>query len=494
MLTSLRSIRFNVILVILAVVFSPLVFIFISALYGMIATSDIVEDVFEAAVEAKDYLENIEETKLDTPQLEEAIDNISSKHSVRLRVVDDKGNLLLEKDHHLGEGLAYLWKTAISWAFGPDEVPRLYDFDQSLGQMDKRPEVITALNKGEAFGCRYSDNRKLKVCHHVLKAISSDKLIYAQARTQRTIRALYDYRFQYLKLMLYNLALGLFLAWWMSRYIVRPVEHLRRQVLERADFALPGAGLEPLRKDEIGTLAEAFNSLLSRLSDRTKATEEFLSDLAHEFKNPVATVRACTENLEATDVLDQNKKEKIVQILGDSSKRLDALVSEFLELARAEAGLRDEERELIDLNSLVKNICNTLQQDHRYQDCNLALHESKDPLFVQGVARRLEMAFRNLLDNALSFSKNEGSVSVQIEKQANHAVISIKDDGPGISPDDLPRVFDRFFTTRGEKKGTGLGLAITRAVIEAHEGKIRVESQSAKGATFIVQLPQLKEK
>ena len=108
-------------------------------------------------------------------------------------------------------------------------------------------------------------------------------------------------------------------------------------------------------------------------------------------------------------------------------------------------------------------------------------------LLVTGVASRLESALRNLLDNALSFARSR--VTVDVRREGEQVVLAVSDDGPGVPAEDVARVFDRFFTTRGDRRGTGLGLALARAVVEAHGGTIVVDSRPAEGARFVVRLP-----
>jgi signal transduction histidine kinase len=110
-------------------------------------------------------------------------------------------------------------------------------------------------------------------------------------------------------------------------------------------------------------------------------------------------------------------------------------------------------------------------------------------IIVDGVAGRIESVLRNLLDNALAFSGDAGRVRLEVEREDRFARIVVSDEGPGILPEHLPRVFDRFFTTRGDRRGTGLGLALARAIVEAHGGTISAESPPEGGARFTVRLP-----
>ena len=165
-------------------------------------------------------------------------------------------------------------------------------------------------------------------------------------------------------------------------------------------------------------------------------------------------------------------------------------MTQFLELARAEAGLPDEDRESLDLGALLRGLCETAAADPRFQAVTIAADGPKGESLVLGAPHRLESAFRNLLDNAASFASDAGQVQVTWSNDSRATVVVVEDTGPGIVPEDLPRVFDRFYTTRGEREGTGLGLALTRAVVEAQGGSIRAESPPGKGARLVVRLPR----
>jgi two-component system sensor histidine kinase ChvG len=234
----------------------------------------------------------------------------------------------------------------------------------------------------------------------------------------------------------------------------------------------------------------AFNTLLARLEQRSLAHEAFVADLAHELKNPVAAVRAVGESL-AQGTADAERAARLSRILIDSGQRMDDLLSQLLELARAEAGLATEPRSSLDLGELIAGLTEAARLDERHRGIRFELI-APPAARITGVASRLETALRNLLDNAASFAAPSPSgdrwvrIVLSIGAQAE---LQIDDSGPGIRPEDLPRVFDRFFTTRPERRGTGLGLAMVRAVVEAHGGAVRAESPPGQGARFVVSLP-----
>jgi two-component system sensor histidine kinase ChvG len=164
------------------------------------------------------------------------------------------------------------------------------------------------------------------------------------------------------------------------------------------------------------------------------------------------------------------------------------LVTQFLELARAEAGMLHEPRERVDLATLARGLVETMSADARFEGTKFAV-DAPESAEVVGIAYRFDSVVRNLLENAASFSGKGGEVRVAIERQGSAVELRVADTGPGIAEEDLPRVFTRFFTTRGRERGSGLGLALVRAVIEAHGGSVRVSSNPGRGATFTVVLP-----
>jgi signal transduction histidine kinase len=461
---------------------------------------------------------------------EAALEEVAQRHSVRIRVVSATGTERIDVDHDSGTDLVHQVGTLF---FGPDGAPTLREFDETLGPIPARPEVLklpakhdpenqphsypvgtsrhpdgqSAAPVSTAFrsvappppdgkfetGCRTSPAAKLLVCHAVFVSDDGSEIVYVQESSRRAVRALYDLRYHLARLSIVMLPLALVFSWWMGRRMVRPIEWLRTRVLEKAKSADRRADLEPPPDDEVGELAKAFNDLLHALDERRRENESVAADLVHELKNPVAAIRACAESLAAGGA-DEKKAARMSKILAESSNRLDALVSQYLELARAEAGMPNEQRTEVDLAALAKGVASSLEP--AFPDTKIVVVAEDVAVVVEGVSSRLDSLVRNLVDNAASFS-DDVVVTVRREELAGgtaRAVLEVKDRGPGIVDTDLPRVFDRFFTTRSTasrsgKKGTGLGLALVKAIAEAHGGEASVESKKGEGATFRVTLP-----
>jgi len=480
-----RSLRSKAVLVIVGVLTLPQLLVFLSTL----SEGNVGERMRErTATAAREAAATVERQLGAADAAAEAIDAIATEYGVRIRLFDQAGTVLVDHDRETSSGLTLALS---NFFFGPDGAPSLSDFDATRDALQLRPEVTAALLGGTTTDCQHSSGRKLLVCHTVVRAESEagPVLVYVQESSRRAIRALYDLRYQLLKLTLFVLPMGVLIALWLGWRLARPAERLRHDVLERARAAVPSADISLDREDEFGDLARAFNSLLGALAERGRQNEAFLADLAHELKNPIAAVRSAAESLESSGGTDQERAQRLSGMMLRSCSRLDQLVSEFLELARAEAGLPDETRETLDVRALVDGVVQSAHDDERYGDVRIEV-TGAERLPVRVATRRMEMVVRNLLDNAVSFAGDGGWVRIELEEREDGAVLRVIDSGPGIAAEELPLVFDRFYTTRGERLGTGLGLALVRAIVEAHGGRVVAESPEGSGAQIVVHLPR----
>jgi signal transduction histidine kinase len=469
-----RSLRLRAFIVVLLVVIAPLCFVWVSNFADASSGWQMQRRVERVAVRAAEHLSD----GVPVARLVER----SSWRGVRLRVIGADGAVLADIDNEARPGI-------VSWTgelfFGPDGAPSLAEWDSHQPPPGQRPEIIAAQADGHASGCISAETRRLLVCYAALR--QGEEVVYVQESSRRAIRALYDVRYQLIKLALFTLALGVMLAGWLSWRMVRPLESLRAQVLARKATGT----LEPVvlgRDDEFGDLAEAFNALLAALEQRNRNNEAFAADLVHELKNPVAAVAAVAESLESGRPIDEARAARLARALRSSSSRLDALVSRFLELARAEAGLRTTPRDPLDLSALAAGLLEGISADEQFSRVAFSL-SADGPARVIGGSERLETALRNLLDNAARFAaeREDGRVTVSVGLAGGSVVLSIADNGAGIQTEDLPRIFERFFSRR--RGGTGLGLALTRAIVIAHGGRITVTSQPGVETRFTVVLP-----
>jgi two-component system sensor histidine kinase ChvG len=418
-------------------------------------------------------------------QLGARVEAAARARKVLVRVIDGNGRAIASADHWIGTDF---WSRLSDLFYGADRAEAQRSWEDSVGPLPGRPEIAAARHDGRDERCHFSTPGNLYICTAALRVATPEGplVVHVQASTRRALQALYESRRQALKLGLFALALALALAWWASSRIVGPIERLRGEILERASQAVPRAGIDIGRRDELGDLADAFNTVLAALGERNRSNEVFLVDLVHEFKNPVAAIRATAEGLTAGEPADAARLARLAGVLHRSSAHLDALLTQLLELARAEAGLPNEAREPFDLGALVRGLCAGIEADPRYRHLRVEVQVPEAPVRVVGVSDRIESALRNVLDNGASFARH--TLRVEVVAGEADAEVRIADDGPGISSDDVPRVFERFFTTRKDRRGTGLGLALARAVVEANGGRIAATSTLGEGATFAITL------
>jgi two-component system sensor histidine kinase ChvG len=422
------------------------------------------------------------------------LEGVARVHQVRLRVFDASGEELENFDFDYGRDLSQR-AGGVVLRSNAERAGRA--FDESFGAVAARAEFLEALRSTPSNparlveGCRDIPERDLVVCHavaRVLDSVGAARVIYVQDSSERPLAALYELGFQLKRLTLVVLPLALVLSWVAGRRVVRPLEALRDQVLAKVREPRPKPDLVARANDETRDLADAFNTLLERLNARRAENETFVADLVHEFKNPVATIRACADTLGSTPV-EPERAERIARLLRESSGRLDLLVTEFLELARAEAGMLRESWGSVDLAALARGKITSMSDDERWASTRFELN-APELARVRGVPLRLESALTNLLENAASFAGAAGKVTVTISVVDGQVTLAVSDDGPGIAPEDLSHVFERFFTTRRHDRGTGLGLALVRAIVEGHGGAVKVHSQPGHGATFTATFPR----
>jgi len=407
------------------------------------------------------------------------IAHIARDERVRLRTIDSNRAMRADVDADRP------WD-----AFNPIEAFLLHDesrpdgrdLDRRLGGFESRTVVRTARATGRAFGCR------LVPVYACESAILRDDgiLVHAQASSYRPVEAIEALRHQLGRIAFVVVPLAILLALYTAERVARPIEHLRREALAQLSAERPTFSPVEALPDEVTVLARSFDSLLVTLDEKRRENQAFVADLVHEVKNPIAAIRAVAEGLESR-LPDADRAARYCRALEDCTTKLDRLVSQFLELARADAGLPDEERSRVELVPLLEALAARLANDPRHAGLVVERRFEARESEIVGVAFRIESMFGELLANAASFAGESGRVAIGLRLEGRDVVVAISDSGPGIAEADLDRVFERFFTTRGARRGTGLGLALVRSVVLAHGGSISVRNDA--GAVFEVRLP-----
>ena len=254
------------------------------------------------------------------------------------------------------------------------------------------------------------------------------------------------------------------------------------------------------RKDEIGGLAKSIESMTEALFERILANESFAADVAHELKNPLTSINSAIQTLEIVQD-DKTKVEKLRKVIEKDVQRLNRLITDISNASRLEAEITRAETGAINLGKFLLDIIQTYTEipgaTVRFEDLTYG-----QGVHVIGIEGSLGQVVRNLIDNARSFSPEKGEVFVNVEKVKMDggfiARISVKDEGPGIPPDKLEKIFERFYTDRPKGavygNNSGLGLSIVAQIVTAHKGEVRASNRKDKGACFTVDLPVHVEK
>jgi two-component system, OmpR family, sensor histidine kinase ChvG len=295
--------------------------------------------------------------------------------------------------------------------------------------------------------------------------------------------------------MLLVLGASALLSLFLARTIVTPLRQLAkaavrvRQGRER-EVEVPRL---PQRSDEIGLLARAVSDMTGALRQRIDAVDSFAADVAHEIKNPLASLRSAIEAHPRVE--DPALRKELIQIATHDVRRIDRLVSEISEASRIDAEMSRATLETLDLADMVRAIIGGREHRAENEGRRIELATRGFAALVRGVGTRLERVVENLLDNAVSFSPPDAPITVEIVNDGKWVCLAVSDSGPGIPEDAREKVFERFHSVRPDEEAfgnhSGLGLAIGRAIAEAHDGTLSAHDRSdgAPGACLKLRLP-----
>lgn len=303
------------------------------------------------------------------------------------------------------------------------------------------------------------------------------------------------------------IVLSLFLAGTIARPMRRLAEaadHVRRRTRSRVEIPDMTA-----RADEIGHLSGAFREMTNSLYSRIEAIESFAADVAHELKNPLTSLRSAIETLPLAKT--EESRQRLLNVIQHDIRRLDRLISDISDASRLDADLLRHEAELVDVRKLltaVSDLANDVPRDDGVKvEVVFEPNNAAPATFtLLGNDSRLGQVIDNLVENARSFSPQDGKVRVFCKRVGKEIEIAIEDEGPGVRPEALTRIFERFYTDRPAHRfgqNSGLGLSISKQIVESHGGRIWAENRLAPasaagetpkiaGARFVMRLPAAK--
>jgi two-component system sensor histidine kinase ChvG len=433
------------------------------------------------------------------------IETLGKRSGDRLRLFDNTGKQLLD-----------------SWATGP----RTYGFDGRADEpwdnegarwVDRVAERIVGANVPDPFadaGENAKDWPELQsvmtgatVASRVWLAPDRTLIVTAAAavNAERTrfvlsvgnardvTKLVRAERFRLAIIVLGTLFLSIALSLFLARTIVTPLRRLAQAAIQvrlgrSRDVIVPRL---PDRNDEIGMLARAVSDMTQALRERLDATETFAADVAHELKNPLASMASAVESLGKTS--DPAITAQLHAILSEDVRRLDRSVTDISELSRLDGELSRTNFEMIDVVAMLDTVVAARDLRRSADMPVVTFDKPSGRMRVMGDEPRLVRAVENLVDNAVSFSPPGAGVTVSATRSANSIAIVVDDRGPGVPPERREAIFRRFHSERSEDdfaRHSGLGLAIAKTIVEAMGGSIAVENApSGSGARFAIRLP-----
>ena len=494
-------------------------------------TGDIVIDADSLDPSTDDTLPDADQlSNLDFPIDPETagpiLKRLLANTTVRARIIDKGGNLVVDSrflysrgdivqsdlpplDQSDDSSIAALWNRLISWAFSYD-YPMHIEYGLDNGK--EFPEVAAALNGATVSVVRLNDRRQIIVLVSVpvqrfrlvqgaLVLSTTGGEIDSVLRAERQV-VFMTFGFVALVTILLSVLLASTIALPL-RKLAAAAERVRRGINKRVE--IPNFSS---RRDEIGDLSGAVRDMTNALYNRIDAIEAFAADVAHELKNPLTSMRSAVETLAYAK--NDEQRNKLVDIVKHDVKRLDRLISDISDASRLDAELARTETRPLDMGQLLQTIVTYANDTRKPEQAEIVYEAAKFPqgtdktrgFMVMGHDSRLGQVARNLIDNARSFTKPGSKLNVRLRKISGDIELRIDDSGPGIRPDNLERIFERFYTDRPEGSfgsNSGLGLSISKQIVEAHRGRIWAENRYGKadadgekpvlGARFTVRIP-----
>ena len=251
-----------------------------------------------------------------------------------------------------------------------------------------------------------------------------------------------------------------------------------------------------VRDDEIGKLTLSIDEMTKELQQRTNRAETFSNDLAHEIRNPLASLKSASELLDKTT--EKNESEKLLKIINHDVERIERLITDYSQMLKDEASLSREKMSKVSLIDIINSVAEDFKQDLINQNKKIEINivdkvNTKNGYYIFGIGNRLEQVIANLLDNSISFSHNNQKIEISLEETSTNVLIIIKDEGPGFSEASTQKIFKRFYSNRPSSFGkhSGLGLNIVKNIVELHKGTIAASNRiNTKGAQIEVLLPK----
>ena len=281
----------------------------------------------------------------------------------------------------------------------------------------------------------------------------------------------------------------------LNRYFLKPIRNLVEYTNLIKEKSTKKSNIETIknRNDEIGILSKSLGEMTDELHKRITTAENYSTDLLHEIRNPLASLKSASDIISETE--DRSQRNKLIKIVSHDVERIERLITDYSQMLRDEAAISSEKMKKIDLVEIVKSVVddfNSVYDSKKSISIKLKTNGTKD-YSILGIENRIEQITANLLENSISFSDKDQEILVEIfKKDPNKIALVVSDQGIGFSEKDTNKIFNRFYSNRPEKFGehSGLGLNIVKNLVELHNGEITASNNELRGARIEINFPE----
>jgi len=282
----------------------------------------------------------------------------------------------------------------------------------------------------------------------------------------------------------------------LNRYFLKPIKNLvsYTKTIKNKNTKTTNIDMLKLRNDELGLLSNSLDDMTLELQKRITHAENFSTDLVHEIRNPLASLKSASEILHDTN--DINQRIKLIDILSHDVQRIERLITDYSQILKDEVALSKEKIKKLDIEPIIVSVVDDFNNIYKLKRGITISYENdkKNKYFVNGIENRIEQIIANLLDNAVSFSQDNKEVKVKVSKSSdNRVIINILDEGEGFKEKDTNKIFRRFYSNRPDKFGqhSGLGLNIVKNLVDLHNASIKASNRlDQKGARIEIIFPK----
>ena len=281
----------------------------------------------------------------------------------------------------------------------------------------------------------------------------------------------------------------------LNRYFLKPIKNLVQytNIIKNKSKEKTNIGNIKKRNDELGKLSNSLDEMTNELNKRISTAENYSTDLLHEIRNPLASLKSASEII--SDTNDKSQRNKLIQIVSHDVERIERLITDYSQMLRDEAAISSEKMQKLNLKEIAQSVVddfNSIYETKKSISIKLKSNGVKN-YNILGIENRIEQIIANLLENSISFSKNNQEIIVDISKSKNDKIkLVVADQGSGFSEKDTNKIFDRFYSNRPENFGehSGLGLNIVKNLVEIHSGEINAYNNKDKGARIEIKFPE----